>query len=111
MICSSVNLCFMVESPAVAGEILTYRLVLKSGSMSDARRVVARFVEEYNEQRLHSAIGYVTPRAKLEGREQQIFKERDRKLEVARAARAVKRQQARSQSNQLKPGATNSISG
>ena len=79
-------------------------------SLEDARRVVARFVEEYNEERLHSAIGYVTPRAKLEGREQQIFQERDQKLEAARAARAVKRQQFRSQVNQLRPEATNSIS-
>jgi putative transposase len=34
--------------------------------------------------RLHSAIGYVAPLAKLEGREAQIFAERDGKLEVAR---------------------------
>jgi transposase InsO family protein len=30
-------------------------------SLNDARRVVGRFVEEYNTTRLHSAIGYVTP--------------------------------------------------
>jgi len=80
-------------------------------SLADARRIVAGFVEEYNERRLHSAIGYVTPRAKLEGREQEIFRERDRKLEAARAARAIKREQFRSQVNQLTPGAANSISG
>ena len=80
-------------------------------SVAEARRVVARFVAEYNERRLHSAIGYVTPRAKLEGREQQIFRERDQKLEAARAARAIKRQQARSQVDQLKPEVANSISG
>lgn len=79
-------------------------------SLDDARRVVAQFVAEYNERRLHSAIGYVTPRAKLDGREQQIFKERDQKLEAARAARAVKRQQARSQINYLTPEVANSIS-
>jgi len=80
-------------------------------SLADARQTVARFVAHYNEQRLHSGIGYVTPRAKLEGREQQIFKERDRKLEAARAARAVKRQQARSQTNYLRPEVAISISG
>ena len=79
-------------------------------SLADARQVVTRFVAEYNERRLHSALGYVTPRAKLEAREQQIFKERDRKLEAARAARAVKRQQARSQVNYLTPEVNNSIS-
>lgn len=80
-------------------------------SLADAERTVKRFVAEYNERRLHSAIGYITPRAKLDGREQQIFKERDRKLEAARAARAIKRQQLWSQENQLKPGAALSISG
>ena len=33
-------------------------------------------VEHYNTVRLHSAIGYVTPQAKLEGREGAIFAER-----------------------------------
>jgi transposase InsO family protein len=79
-------------------------------SLDTARQVITRFVAEYNERRLHSAIGYVTPRAKLEGQEKQIFKERDQKLEAARAARAVKRQQARSQVNQLRPEVANSIS-
>jgi hypothetical protein len=44
--------------------------------------------------RLHSALGYVTPQAKLEGREPQIFAERDRKLEAARRQRQLRRQQA-----------------
>ncbi len=41
--------------------------------------------------RLHSAIGYVTPLAMLEGRQQAIFNERDRKLEEARELRAKTR--------------------
>ncbi len=64
-------------------------------SLEDARRIVARHVEQYNTVRLHSAIGYVTPRAKLEGREQAIFAERDRKLEQARERRKEKRHAAR----------------
>ena len=52
-------------------------------------------MDYYNRVRLHSAIGYVTPLAKLEGREPQIFAERDRKLEAARRQRQVRRQQAR----------------
>jgi putative transposase len=64
-------------------------------SLEDAQRVVSRFVEEYNRERLHSAIGYVTPLAKLEGREQQIFDLRDRRLEAARARRKLLRQQTR----------------
>jgi len=62
-------------------------------SLEDAREVVDEFVHHYNTVRLHSAIGYITPEAKLEGREQQIFKDRDAKLEAAREARKVKRRQ------------------
>jgi hypothetical protein len=62
------------------------------GSLDDAKRIVSEFVTHYNERRLHSAIGYVTPLAKLEGREKQIFAERDRKLEAARELRRVARQ-------------------
>lgn len=31
-------------------------------SLGDARRIVAEFVDTYNNHRLHSAIGYITPR-------------------------------------------------
>jgi putative transposase len=65
-------------------------------SIEDARRLVARYVEHYNTGRLHSAIGYVTPQAMLEGRQQEIFTARDRKLEAARALRQLRRQQAAS---------------
>jgi len=64
-------------------------------SLEDARRCVSRFVEHYNTVRLHSAIGYVTPKDKLEGREAEIFAERDRKLEAARERRRAARQIAR----------------
>ena len=64
-------------------------------SLDDARRIVADYVAHYNTVRLHSAIGYVTPQAKLEGRDQAILAERDRKLDAAREQRALKRQTAR----------------
>jgi len=63
--------------------------------LEDAQRIVARYVEHYNTIRLHSALGYVTPKDKLEGREALIFAERDRKLEQARQRRKEKRQAAR----------------
>src|SRR4029077_7949269 len=64
-------------------------------SLEDAQRIVARYVAHYNTVRLHSAIGYVTPQAKLEGRDKEIWAERDRKLEAARERRKQKRQSAR----------------
>ena len=62
-------------------------------SLDDARRIVGKYIEHYNTVRLHSAIGYVAPADKLNGRDQVIFKERDRKLEAARELRKQKRQQ------------------
>jgi len=56
-------------------------------SLADARRMVDEFVTEYNTVRLHSAIGYVTPEAQLEGRAKAIHAARDRKLAAARLAR------------------------
>ncbi len=64
-------------------------------SLEDARRMTGQYIERYNNQRLHSAIGYVTPKDKLEGREEQIFQERDRKLHEAREQRKARRQAAR----------------
>jgi hypothetical protein len=56
---------------------------------------VAEYIEHYNTRRLHSAIGYITPMDKLAGRENEIFAERDRKLEEARTKRAEARRRAR----------------
>jgi len=62
-------------------------------SLEDARKVVSEFVTHYNNVRLHSAIGYLTPKDKLEGRAEQIWQRRDEKLEAAREARRQKRAQ------------------
>jgi len=66
-------------------------------SVQDARRLVQGYVEHYNAVRLHSAIGYVAPEDKLRGREKDIFAERDRKLNEARARRKDRRENARQQ--------------
>ena len=64
-------------------------------SLQDARRLTAEFVAYYNEVRLHSAIGYVTPAAKLADREREIFADRDRKLNAARERRRAAREASR----------------
>jgi putative transposase len=56
-------------------------------SLADARRLVAAFVAYYNNERLHSALGYITPKDKLAGREAEILADRQRKLEQARQDR------------------------
>jgi len=57
----------------------------------EAMAATSRILQHYNEERLHAAIGYVTPKDKLEGREGEIFAARDRKLEEARRRRAEAR--------------------
>ena len=61
-------------------------------SLEDARRL--GYVEHYNKVRLNSAIGYITPKDMLAGRQQETHAERDRKLEEARKQRQIHRQQA-----------------
>ena len=64
-------------------------------SLKDARRIVGNFVDHYNTVRLHSAIGYITPKDKLAGRENQIFTERNWKLQEAREKRKARRKEIR----------------
>jgi len=56
-------------------------------SLEDGRNTVGPYVDHYNNERLHSAIGYIAPRDKLLGRSQAIFEQRKRKLIVARERR------------------------
>ena len=61
-------------------------------SLEDAKRVVKEFIETYNNERLHSALGYIAPVDKLNGKAEEIFNARDAKLEAARAARKMERE-------------------
>lgn len=55
--------------------------------LEDAIRLTEQYVAVYNEQRLHSSIGYITPKDMIEGRRQAIHDARDVKLETARQRR------------------------
>lgn len=91
--------------PQSNGKLERYHRTLKSDcirtktplSLEDARRIVKEFVDEYNTQRLHSALGYVTPQDMLDGKQSEIFAARDAKLEAARAERARLRAESRAQ--------------
>jgi putative transposase len=61
-------------------------------SLEDAQRITTGYVTHYNEARLHSAIGYVTPKDKLLGNDVAIHAARDRKLAEARERRKQMRQ-------------------
>lgn len=62
-------------------------------SLNDAKRIVKNYVDYYNNVRLHSAIKFVTPFDKLNRKEHEIFNARDAKLEAARRARKMLREQ------------------
>ena len=87
--------------PQSNGKLERYHKTLKSEgirpltplSLADARKVIDDFVTDYNDTRLHSAIGYLTPRTRLEGRHELVFKQRDAKLEAARELRRRRRAQ------------------
>ena len=59
-------------------------------SFKYAERVIDRLVDHYNNVRLHSAIGYVTPRDMMAGRAPEIHAERERKLKEVREQRSVR---------------------
>lgn len=60
--------------------------------LEEAKRVTGDFIEYYNTTRLHSAIGFIAPKDRLEGRHLEIYQTRDKKLEDARAGRKLARQ-------------------
>lgn len=84
-----------VYYPQSNGKMERFHYTLKSEgirpkcplTVDDARRVVSKYVDYYNNKRLHSAIGFVTPMDKLNGMEEEIFTERKRKLELAKRKR------------------------
>jgi len=61
-------------------------------TLEDAKRITGDFIDYYNTQRLHSAIGYIAPADRLTGRQNEIHKARDKKLEDARERRKIARQ-------------------
>jgi transposase InsO family protein len=91
--------------PQSNGKVERYHRTIKSEcirpktplTLEDARRVVTDFVKDYNEVRLHSGIGYITPADMLAGRAKEIQQGREEKLEAAKRCRAEAKRRAREQ--------------
>lgn len=85
--------------PQSNGKLERYHRTIKGGcirkhaieTLEEAKELVKGFVSYYNQERLHSAIGYVTPKDKLLGREKEILDARENKLAAARDERKNKR--------------------
>lgn len=60
-------------------------------TIGEVKQLVTDYIRYYNTVRLHSAIGYITPKDKLGGREKEIFTARENNLAAARAHRKEKR--------------------
>ncbi len=69
------------------------------GTVQEAREIVSEWIAHCNNERLHSAIGYVTPADMMDGRADAIQKLRDKRLEEAREYRRKRRIEAESQSD------------
>jgi len=78
-------------------------------TLDDAKRITGDFIDYYNTQRLHSAIGYITPADRLDGRQNQIHAARDKKLEAARERRRIARQAIIPIQNQTQPLTTPAV--
>jgi len=50
----------------------------------DAKNVIGDYIEYYNSERLHSAIGYIAPHGRLNGREKAIWYRRGSRLKERR---------------------------
>jgi putative transposase len=59
--------------------------------LQDLEKQINEYILSYNQSRLHSSLGYITPLAMLQGRQQIIFSERKEKLRMARENRLRQR--------------------
>ena len=68
-----------LKSEAVRMQALT--------SKEQAQKVITEYIKYYNEERLHSALGYITPKDFLEGKKKENHENRDRKMKEAKQVR------------------------
>jgi len=107
-----INICEMTHVrtspyyPQSNGKIERYHKSLKQECLrpyspvdqEDAERIITNYIQDYNNVRLHSAVGFVPPMLVLKGKDKALHQERMKKLNKATEAR---RNTIRT--NQIKP--------
>jgi hypothetical protein len=79
-------------------------------SLEDARRLMAGYIEHYNNVRLNSAICLITPKDMLAGRQEEIHAERDRSQRRREKQRQIRRSRLREERRSLSLRATEASS-
>lgn len=85
------------KRPETNGKIERWHRTLKEQKISlagytspqDAKKNIYQFVDDYNTNRPHQAIGYVTPEQKYTGKADEVIASRKQKKEAARRRRRV----------------------
>lgn len=91
-----------VAYPQSNGKIERFHRTIKSEKIrvssfvdiADARKQIDTYIKDYNEERLHSSLGYLTPNEVFNGYREYRLAERKIKLDNARIARAKARKLA-----------------
>jgi hypothetical protein len=78
-------------------------------TLEDAKRITGDFIDDDNTQRLHCAIGNITPADRLAGRQDEIHAARDEKLETARERRRIAHQTISLPPQKTKPHTTPAV--
>lgn len=69
-------------------------------SLEDAKMLVSRFVDYYNQVRPHRTVGCIAPADKLDGRESDLFAGRERKPAATRENRRINHRALKSAKSQ-----------
>ena len=96
----TLGICGMAQTRVPSGDstaapsLTTQQMRTLTRGVCVPQRIVIEYELHYNNVRLNSAVGYITPQDMLTGRQQEVHAERDRKLEAARKQRQIRLQQA-----------------
>jgi len=66
------------------------KIWLSSNGLQEAERLITKYIDYYNNERLHSSINYLRPIDYYKGNPEKILKEREDKILRAKESRKIK---------------------